>query len=94
VTNLPDDDLVAAFQGGMLSPTAFHHPDHLRLTRCLIRQLGTPKATGMITDDFRSFAIQHGHADKYREPPAKDTCRRHDASVSAALSASVQGIFK
>ena len=67
MTDLTDDDFVAAFQSGMLSPTAFHHRDHLRLAWRLIRQLGTPAATGMITEGIRSFAIQNGHADKYHE---------------------------
>jgi hypothetical protein len=67
VTEMTDDDFVAAFLSSRLSPAAFHHRDHLRLARCLIRRSGIQAATSIITDGIRRFATQHGHADKYHE---------------------------
>jgi hypothetical protein len=67
VTDMTDDDFVAAFQTGRLSPASFHHRDHLRLAWCLIRRSGAAAATTMITVGIRRFATQHGQADKYHE---------------------------
>jgi hypothetical protein len=67
VTELTDDDFVAAFLGDRLSPPAFHHRDHLRLAWCLIRKSGIQAATSTITEGIRRFATQHGQADKYHE---------------------------
>jgi len=65
--DMTDDDFVTAFLAGTLSPTHFHHRDHLRLAWCLIRRLDVEAATSAITDGIRRFAAQHGQADKYHE---------------------------
>jgi len=62
-----DDDFVRSFLSGTLSPTEFHHRDHLRLTWCLTRQVGVEAAAGTIADGIRHFAAQHGQAGKYHE---------------------------
>jgi hypothetical protein len=67
VTDMTDDDFIAAFLSGTLSPASFHHRDHLRLAWCLIRQSGIEVATGTITGGIRRFATQHGQTDKYHE---------------------------
>jgi hypothetical protein len=67
VTDMTDDDFVAAFLSGRLPPTSFHHRDHLRLAWCLIRQSSREEATSTITGGIRRFATQHGQADKYHE---------------------------
>ena len=65
--DLSDDEFVAAFLSGRLSPAVFHHRDHLRLAWCLIRRSGVAGATVTITQSIRRFATQHGQADKYHE---------------------------
>jgi hypothetical protein len=67
VTDMTDDDFVAAFLSGRLSPAAFHHRDHLRLAWCLIRKSDVEVAMGMIAGGIRHFATQHGQAEKYHE---------------------------
>jgi hypothetical protein len=67
VNNLTDDAFVTAFLAGTLSPSDFHHRDHVRLAWCLIRRSGVATATATITDGIRHFAAQHGQADKYHE---------------------------
>jgi hypothetical protein len=67
MTDLTDDDFVAAFLSGRLPPTAFHHRDHLRLAWCLIRRSGLQAATVTISDGIRRFADHHGQSGKYHE---------------------------
>ena len=68
MTDMTDDDFVAAFLSGRLSPVAFHHRDHLRLAWCLIRESGVEAGhQGMIAGGIRHFATQHGQAEKYHE---------------------------
>jgi hypothetical protein len=64
---MTDADFVAAFLSGRLSAAAFHHRDHLRLAWYLTRQSGLEEAMSTITGGIRSFATQHGQADKYHE---------------------------
>jgi hypothetical protein len=71
VTDMSDEDFVAAFFSGRIANTSFHHRDHLRLAWCLIRKSGIEAATGMITGGIRHFAAQHGHAEKYHETLTK-----------------------
>lgn len=62
-----DDDFVATFLSGTLSPSAFHHRDHLRLAWRLIHRSGLLAATATISQSIRQFATRHGQADKYHE---------------------------
>lgn len=64
---MTDDEFVRAFLDGSLPATQFHHRDHLRLSWCLIRQLGAEAAAGAICGGIQRFAAHHGQAAKYHE---------------------------
>jgi hypothetical protein len=64
---MSDDEFVAAFLGGRLPPTSFHHRDHLRLAWCLIRRSGLDPALATMASAIRHFATAHGQAEKYHE---------------------------
>jgi len=67
MSQLTDEQFVRAFLSGAIPPAQFHHRDHLRLTWCLTRQLGSAPAARPISTAIRQFATQHGQAAKYHE---------------------------
>jgi hypothetical protein len=64
---MTDDDFVRAVQDGSLPPDRFHHRDHLRLSWCLIRQLGAEPAAAAVAATIQRYAAHHGQAAKYHE---------------------------
>ncbi len=62
-----DDEFVRAFLDGSLPAGEFHHRDHLRLTWCLIHQLGAAAAADTIATGIQRYAAHHGQAAKYHE---------------------------
>jgi CDP-diacylglycerol--glycerol-3-phosphate 3-phosphatidyltransferase len=64
---MTDDEFLQAFMDRTLSGTQFHHRDHLRLAWLLITRFDREAASVAIADGIRSFAIHHGHSQKYHE---------------------------
>jgi hypothetical protein len=62
-----DEEFVRAFLDRSLSPTGFHHRDHVRLAWLLVRQRDVEWATGTLTQGIRRLAAAYGQADKYHE---------------------------
>jgi hypothetical protein len=62
-----DEELLHAFHQGSLTPTGFHHRDHLHLTWTLIQRHGEATAMRVICAGIQRLATLHGHAEKYHE---------------------------
>jgi hypothetical protein len=67
MNEMTDAEFTTAFLQGTLSPTHFHHRDHLRLAWLLIRERGAEVAGPLIADGIRAFAARHGHLQKYHQ---------------------------
>src|SRR5437763_417404 len=62
-----DEAFVTAFHAHQLSNQGFHHRDHLRLAWVQIRRLGLERASDVVTNGIRHFAVHHGRAEGYNE---------------------------
>jgi len=62
-----DAELLDAFESGTLSPSAFHHREHVRLAWLYLRQESFLGAIGGFTEGLKRFAARAGKEGLYHE---------------------------
>jgi hypothetical protein len=62
-----DQEFLDAFQAGRISPSEFHHRDHLRLAFLQVRRLGLEPAAAVVAAGIRGFATARGQHRLYHE---------------------------
>jgi hypothetical protein len=64
--HLSDDEFVAAFEEGTVSPTAFHHADHVRLAWIYAGRCDAAEAEEKLVAGIRRFATKAGVPKKFQ----------------------------
>ena len=97
---MTDQEFLHAFEMGHLSPTEFHHRDHLRLAWLQVQRLGAGAAADVVGAGIRRFAVAHGQDRLYHdtltrfwvrivahasEPTFEKTLERHPMLLSKEL---------
>jgi hypothetical protein len=64
--HLSDDEFVAAFEEGAVSPTAFHHADHVRLAWIYAGRCDAAEAEEKLVVGIRRFATKASVPEKFQ----------------------------
>ncbi len=64
---MTDHEFLHAFDNGRLSPSEFHHRDHLRLAWLQVSRLGLEAGSAAVAGGIRRFAEAHGQHRLYHE---------------------------
>ena len=64
---MTDEELIAQFESGTLSPNAFHHADHVRMGFAYLRQYPLLVALDKFSAALKRFAIANGMPNLYHE---------------------------
>lgn len=64
---MTDQELIAQFESGSLSPTAFHHTDHVRMAFAYLRQYPVLEALARFSTALQRFAKTQGKANLYHQ---------------------------
>src|SRR5260221_13351544 len=64
---MTDHEFLHAFESGRLSPSEFHHRDHLRLAWLQVSRLGLEAGSAAVAGGIRRFAEAHGQHRLYHE---------------------------
>jgi len=63
-----DSELIAAFEGGSVAPSAFHHAHHLRLALAYLTDSGSfDEAAARMAASLKRFAEAAGASEKYHQ---------------------------
>src|SRR5271168_4818805 len=63
--DLPDEELLSAFNEFRINNSAFHHNEHVRLAWLLIVREGASQAEERLTNGIRQMAINAGAPEKF-----------------------------
>ena len=63
----PDLELISVFENGSLSPSAFHHADHVHTAFAYLRQYPVLEALGKFSTALQRFAELHGKPNLYHQ---------------------------
>ena len=64
---MTDHEFLHAFDNGRLSPSEFHHRDHLRLAWLAVRRHNAGTAEQVVTQGIQRFAEHHSHGPAYHD---------------------------
>jgi len=62
---MTEQELITQFESGSLSPSAFHHTDHVRMAFAYLRQYPVLEALEKFSTSLQRFATSHGETNLY-----------------------------
>ena len=83
-----DEQLVTTFENGTLTPDAFRHREHVRLTWLYIVCHGRPEAERRLLEGLRAFAARAGKPDKFDPVLTRAWVAAIDTAIAAGPPAS------